>query len=230
MNKFDKRHFLNDVTSVCWEKVITQTDDIGILVTKRSALFSMIIDKHVPLMQMRVSETYCPWINQDLKKLMRNRDRMKMVAKKRKSSIMMESYRQLRNKVNTMNTQLKKQCFSNKISACKGDVKGSWKTINELLNRRSKSCNIDFLKDSDKEIRQRKDISNLMNGYFCSIGENLASKIEYAPNPLLAGDYVGSKKNSRFEFKHISTSTSGMQLPNLILLRLLEITTFQAIS
>ena len=106
MNKFDKSHFLNDVTSVCWEKVITQTDDKGILVTKRSALFSIIIDKHVPLMQMRVSETYCPWINQDLKKLMRNRDRMKMVAKKRKSSIMMESYRQLRNKVNTMNTQL----------------------------------------------------------------------------------------------------------------------------
>ena len=103
----------------------------------------MIIDKHAPLMQMRVSEKYCPWINQDLKVLMRIRDRMKMVAQKRKSSIMMESYRQLRNKVNTMNVQLKKKYFSNKISACKGDVKGSWKTINELLNRRSKSCNID---------------------------------------------------------------------------------------
>ena len=93
-----------------------------------------------------------------------------------------------------MNVQLKKQYFSNKISLCKGDVKGSWKTINELLNRRSRSCNIDFLKDLDKEIRQRKNISNLMNGYFCSIGENLASKIEYAPNPLLAGDYVVNKR------------------------------------
>ena len=150
MNKFDEGHFLNDVSSVCWEKVVTQTDDIDIFYRNWSALFSMIIHKHAPLMQMRVSEKYCPWINQDLKALMRNRDRMKMVALKRKSSIMMESYRQLRNKVNTMNVQLKKQYFSNKISACKGDVKGSWKTINELLNRRSKSCNIDFLKDSDK--------------------------------------------------------------------------------
>ena len=50
---------------------------------------------------------------------------------------------------------------------------------------RSKSCNIDFLKDYDKETRQGKDISNLMNEYFCSIGKNLASKIEDAPNPLL---------------------------------------------
>ena len=32
MNKFDEGHFLNDVSSVCWENVLTQTDDIDILV------------------------------------------------------------------------------------------------------------------------------------------------------------------------------------------------------
>ena len=101
--------------------------------------------------------------------------------------------------VNTLTIKLKKQYFSYKISACEGNVKDSWKTINELLNKRSKSCNIDFLKDSDKETRQRKDISNLMNEYFCSIGENRASKIEDAPNPLLAGN----QKNTRFKIKHI---------------------------
>ena len=80
-----------------------------------------------------------------------------MVALQRKSSILMESYKRLRNKVNTMNIKLKKQYFSNRISACKGNVKASWKTISELLNRRrSESCNIDVLKDADKETRQRK--------------------------------------------------------------------------
>ena len=44
-----------------------------------------------------------------------------------------------------------------------------------------------------------------MNGYFCSIGKNLASKIEDPPNPLLAGDSVVNKKNSRFKLKYIST-------------------------
>ena len=164
MNIFDEGQFLTDVASVCWERVVTQTDDVDIIVKNWSALFSWIIDKHAPILQMCVSEKYCPWINHDLKVLMRNRDRMKMVALKRKSSTMMDSYRQLRNRVNTLNIQLKKQYFSNKISACKGNVKDSWKAINELLNKRSKSCNIDFLKDSDKEVRQRSDISNLMNG------------------------------------------------------------------
>ena len=75
---------------------------------------------------------------------MRNRDMMKRVALKRKSSIMMESYRQLRNKVNAMNIKLKKQYFSNNISACKENVKDSWKIVNGLLNRPSKSCSIVF--------------------------------------------------------------------------------------
>ena len=78
------------------------------------------------------------------------------------------------------------------------------KTINELLNRRSKSCNIDFLKESDKETRQGKDIFNLMSEYFRSIGKNLASKIEDAPISLLACDSVVNKKGTRFKFKHIS--------------------------
>ena len=107
-----------------------------------------------------------------------------------------ESYRQLRNRVNTMIIKLKKQYFSNKISACKGNVKESWKTMNKLLHRRSKSFNFDFLKDGYKETRQRKDISSLINGYFCSVGENLARKIENAPNPLLAGNSVHNAKNS----------------------------------
>ena len=110
------------------------------------------------------------------------------------------------------------------------NVKDSRTKINELLNKRSKSCNIDFLKDSDKQIRQRKNMSNLINENFCSIGENLASKIADAPNSLLAGDSVVNNKNSRFKFKHTSTWTSGMQLPNSKLIRFLEMTPFQAIS
>ena len=74
---------------------------------------------------MRVSEKYCPWINKDLKDLMRTRDRLKQAAVKRNSQILMASYRQVRNKVNSLNIQLKKQYFSNRIFACQGNMKDS---------------------------------------------------------------------------------------------------------
>ena len=74
---------------------------------------------------------------------MMTRDRLKKTACKIKSPILMDAYGQAQNKVNSLNIQLKKQYFSTKISECKGNMKVSWKTINELLNKRSKSCNID---------------------------------------------------------------------------------------
>ena len=56
-------------------------------------------------------------------------------------------------------------------------MKESWKTINEVLNKRSKSCNIDCIKDSGNAIVNKKDISNAMKSFFCTIGEKLALNV-----------------------------------------------------
>lgn len=104
---------------------------------------------------MRVSEKYCPWIDKDLKGLMMT-DRLKKGALKSKSTILMDSYRHARNRVNSLNVQLKKQYYSSKISECKGNLKESWKAINELLNKQSKSSNIDCIKDSCNAIVNQK--------------------------------------------------------------------------
>ena len=82
----------------------------------------------------------------------------------------MNSYRQIRNKVNALNVQLKKQHYANRISASKGNMKETWKTINELLNSRSKSSSIVRLKESGTETRDKKDVSNAMNNFFCTTG------------------------------------------------------------
>ena len=115
----------------------------------------------------------------------------------------MDSYRHVRNKVNVLNIQLKKQYYTNKISACQGNMKESWKAINELLSKRSKSSNIDCLKESGSETVQKEDISNAMNSFFCSVGKDLADKIDTAPNPLLSGDYEINKHKTIFHFRTI---------------------------
>ncbi len=118
MKNFNKEGFLQNIFSIFWEQMLTETDDIDILVSNWSNLFSLIIEKHAPLSEMRVSEKYCPWIDKDLRALMRTRDRLKKAAVKRKSDILMNSYRQVRNKVNCLNTKLKKQYYANKIASC----------------------------------------------------------------------------------------------------------------
>ena len=120
-----RKLFLADVSGICWEQMVSGTDDINLLVNRWSNVFSMIIEKHAPIVEMRVSEKYCPWIDKDLRDLMRTRDELKKSAVKSKFPILMDSYRQIRNKVNALNVLWKKQYYTNRISACKGNMKES---------------------------------------------------------------------------------------------------------
>ena len=203
MKNFDKDAFLADVADICWEQGLNETDDINVLVTQWSTLFSLIIDKHAPIKSLRVSERYCPWVNGGLKELIRSRDKLKKAAVKNKSLLLMSSYRHIRNKINKQNSELKRQYFSEKLAQAKGNMKESWKTINQVLNKRSKSTNIDLLKEPRGEVVDKQEISNRMNAYFCSVGKDLASKIEDAPNPMLTGEYNLNPDNKRFNFRPI---------------------------
>ena len=56
-----------------------------------------------------------------------------------------------------------------------GNMKDTWRTTNELCNKRSKSSNIDGLREVDTKTAHKNDIANKMNSFFCSIGQDLAS-------------------------------------------------------
>ena len=60
MKNFNEEAFMADVSGICWEQMPTGTDDIDVLVSNWSNLFSLIIEKHAPMTVMRVSEKYCP--------------------------------------------------------------------------------------------------------------------------------------------------------------------------
>jgi len=135
---------------------------------------------------------------------MRTTDGLKPAALKSKSKILMDAYRQARNRVNSLNIPLNRWHFSAKISECKGNMKESWKTVNELLNRRSKSSNIDCLKDSEHTFDHKKATSNSRNNFLCTIGEKLASKIDAVPNPLLSGEATVNNSSVKSQFSSIT--------------------------
>ena len=109
MKNFDELAFLSDVAVINWEQMLSETDDINVLINHWTSTFSLIIDKHALLCEMRVSEKYCPWIDRDLMDLMRTRDKPKKFAVKSKSAPLLDSYRHVPNKVNALNTQQKKE-------------------------------------------------------------------------------------------------------------------------
>ena len=101
----------------------------------------------------------------------------------------MESYKQIRNRLSNMNTQLKREYFSEKIPQFQGDLKKTWKTINQVINRKSNTTIVPNLTVDGQTIRGNKAIASSMNEYFCSIGNKLSEKIPKKANPLLSGKY-----------------------------------------
>ena len=118
-----------------WDNIIESTSDVNEALANWSTLPTIIIENHAPMQTMKVLNTSTPWLTTELKKLARTREKLKSAA-------VIESYKQLRNRVNNLKKKLKRECFSNIIACNKGNLKDTWKAINLLLKKRSKTTNI----------------------------------------------------------------------------------------
>ena len=93
------------------------------------------------------------------------RDRLKTTALKNKLTILMGAYRPTRNKANSLYVERKRQYFTTKNSECKGNMKESEQTVNELLSQISNSLYIDCLKISESVIVHKKAFSKTINNF-----------------------------------------------------------------
>ena len=123
-------------------------------------------------------QNYSTWVTQDLIHKQCTRDILKAKAVKIKSEILIEAYRNLRNQVNHENYKLKRQYFANKISDNEKDIKGTWNTINMLVNRSSKTTEIPYLEVKGEIISDSKQIVEALNDYFATIGRDLNSMFQ----------------------------------------------------
>ena len=75
--------------------------------------------------------------------------------------------------------EAKQRYFDQIFTAYKNDMKKTWKTINETLNRNKKNSNVaSILYHNGNVLSNAIDTANAFNVYFANIGKNLASEIE----------------------------------------------------
>ena len=85
-----------------------------------------------------------------------SRDKLRKQATKSKSEVLFDAYKQMRNKVNKVNIDLKRDYFTNKIASHEGDIKSTRKTINLILNKKSKTTQIATLDVDGKKYQIMK--------------------------------------------------------------------------
>ncbi|CAB4031340.1 Hypothetical predicted protein, partial [Paramuricea clavata] len=91
--RYNREHFCKDIAGIPWS-VIESFDDID-AVSAWNSLFIDIANQHAPLKRIRTTGELMPWITNDIKELMTERDHVLKIAKK--SGQNWDNYRSLKN-------------------------------------------------------------------------------------------------------------------------------------
>ena len=86
-------------------------------------LFSAVCDKHAPIKKLTVRSLKAPWLDEELRNLMRERDLLKRSAIMSGNVADWQAYRSLRNIITKLNRQKKKYYYHSKFEECHGDSK-----------------------------------------------------------------------------------------------------------
>ena len=180
MKKFDKGKFLDELLTQHWEYVYFFGNDPSAMWEIWKDLFLEVLDKHAPLQRKKIRSHKIPWITSQIKSLINTRDKLKLKATISKSETDWVNYKAARNQVNIKLRNAKQNYYSTKIAGQKCNPKEAWKTINNLLGKKTKQTIVNELDMNKNILQDPQEIVEGFNEYFSNIGPNLASNIAMA--------------------------------------------------
>ena len=181
LSRYNKELFRNDLRQIDWSTILDPlSENPNEMASAFQEIFELILDMHAPLKKRRVRGEFAPWLNQSIRNLMRERDLAKRAAEK--SPEKWSLYKQLRNKVTKEIRVAIQSHYHGLINENKDNPKKMWQTINNVLDRSSKSTMPASLDIGGKKLTKEGDIVEALNHHFVSVGPKLASKIEQNAN------------------------------------------------
>ena len=164
---FEENLFIKDMERAPWGNILAVDDnDIDNKVTIFENIHREIIDRHAPFRTFRVTRPASPWLNEDIKKIMDNRDKYKNKFNLDKKPETEEMFKILRNNVSHEIRRAKTKIFNEKINA---NIKNAKQFHMALKNfgvvesscNNENVCNIDpnllnaaFLKNNNAKINE----------------------------------------------------------------------------
>ena len=165
-------------------------------------IFLHIADHHAPLRVRKVKSEYKPWLTNEIKNLSYRRDYLKKKAVSLNSPAYHQAYKKCRNQVNRLIKDVKTKYFRIKLQNST-NTKDSWKIINELLNKKSRTTTINEIIINHNMVTGDENIANEFNNFFCKIGPELAEDIPQNDRDPL---YYVTPGTNVFKFKNITNA------------------------
>ena len=185
---------------------ILETDDVNIQVEIFTETFNYCLNTCAPIVTKEITRPFAPWIDQELKKIISDKNQLQLILKEdRSNQILDNQFKQSKKNVERLLTNAKSSHFKNKLISSKGNIRGTWKVVGEIIP--GLNCNnsnqINFEDPSGKaeefneyfskigEIafkKSQEEIQNVNNGNIRTsddnINDNLSSNFNFRPQPV----------------------------------------------
>lgn len=211
-----KLKFNNEISAKCNTQIFDHSPDYNPNLNYECLdnIIKSALDKHMPVKIVRYDKhkhKKNSWITNGIIRSIRFRD--KLYSKFRSTNPNSELYNiykvnlQTYNRILKQNIRLaKKQFYQSCFEKYKMDIKSTWITIKQILNKSEQNKFPKYFNINNVDVSDPLQIANKFNEYFTEIGPNLAQTI----TPLLNksfNDYLTNPSGINFTFTNINEKT-----------------------
>ena len=161
---FDEEAFLKSVQQLSWWDLYQQTD-VSQAVELFTSKINNILDRMAPVKTFQTSSKYCPWLTEDTKVLIGERNKAQEDLSENKNDDNFRKYKTLRNKVTNSLRNDKYKWQKQKLDNCSNDPGKLWKNVLGWLNWCS-SASPTKLYHAGQIITSPGKLAEIMNNFF----------------------------------------------------------------
>ena len=203
LKHYNKDSFCEDISNVSWS-VINNFEDVNDCLNSFDLLFNEILDQHAPIRKVKVRTRPNPFVTEEIRGLIKTRDRWRKLARKTGDPAAWSAYRNCKRDVKRELRMAQRSYVEQEIRKNTKDTGNMWKVIRTCIPKKStgKKC---FSSDD-------KSVANNFNQFFTSVGSNTVTKIKslakennYTPSqlPFVPRSYTESEQ---FTFEPVECS------------------------
>jgi hypothetical protein len=218
---FDQASFLTSLSQVDWSEVY-QCQDADLSAEILTRKFVEVLNIHAPWVLFQQRKFYKPWITDDTKELINNRDKFKKHAEELSiagdtiaARDAWSNFKKLRNKVNNKKKFDEKKFKTGKVEQSLDSPANIWRTAKGFMDWESSGGPPSQLNVENKLITKASHIATFMNEFFIHKVKKIRDGIQFLPNAFEKCKTIMMGKSCKLELGHVTLDKVNKLLKNL---------------
>ena len=203
-NKCDWEVLQEDMMAAPWQKV-EKCDNADQAWNSWKSIFLEVLNKHAPVKTVRPRKNQLPWIDEDIRELMQERDWVLHKYHRTKDRELWNVFKRMRNQVTMNMRRAKREYYAAVCNDIKNPKKG-WTALRSLMGKHHKEP-IQAIMTEDGEVTGDQQIAEVFNKYFTSLFTSRTSVCDLLPEE--------NECETGFKFRKLTFEDTQKELKSL---------------